>query len=142
MRISDWSSDVCSSDLNPKDHVSHFFLQYAVNTGNFADNTLIYPSRFVELWIRAEATKLEFVDAVNCLGEALRVKLPERARPLLETVTFGMLARKVSNWQLDIPSALAEAAEAAEAAANIDDERESAPNTPLEPGRRQTRVCF
>src|SRR3546814_425054 len=97
---------------DPKHNVSHFFLQYAVNTTDFFEKTLVYPSRFAELWMRAEETKLEFVDAVRCLGDAR-----ERARPLLETVTFGMLARKVDNWQVGMPSVFAEAVEAA---ANID----------------------
>src|SRR5690606_35634888 len=81
-----------------KHNVSHFLLQYAVDDNKFNAKTLIYPSRYVELSIRAAAMKLDFVTAVESLDAALRRNLPERARPLLETVTFGMLARKVDNW--------------------------------------------
>ena len=87
-----------------KDNVSHFFLQYEVNAENFVDKRLVYPSRYVELWIRAQAVKIAFVDAVHSLGQAIMGHLPERARPLLETVTFGMLERKVRNWQVTFPS--------------------------------------
>src|SRR3546814_4199081 len=59
MRISDWSSDVCSSDLEDFDHILHI-----INCAAEAYRGVIPPDRWHEPYMPAEALASEMADGV------------------------------------------------------------------------------
>lgn len=78
--------------------ISYFLLHYS--TLDYIHFVLRYPSRYTELRVREKATQLSFIGAVQSLWETINGRIPERGGPVLEVETFGMIERKVSNWQV------------------------------------------
>src|SRR3546814_20217211 len=87
MRISDWSSDVCSSDLIPAAYISMIGVDKQSQGQGFGGDLLVDCLKRIALAARAVGIRMILLDVLDC-GDA---ELVERRRRLYMSYGFNSL---------------------------------------------------